>query len=130
MTEVRTLTTLRYKRADICTSIEAYEKKLEQTRADLSHINAIIRIFEASGEPETMARYVDTLRLFKFAEKWTLCRQALVEHGEVSTKELCTCVMRAKGLDDRDNVLAKRIGSMIVQSTRQQRKGGKVQMIG
>jgi hypothetical protein len=35
-----------------------YERKLEQARADLSHINAVTRVFEAYGDPRDMLRYV------------------------------------------------------------------------
>ncbi len=46
MPEIRTVTTLKYKRDEITRSIAAYEKKLNQARADLAHIIAAIRIFE------------------------------------------------------------------------------------
>ena len=62
--EIRTVTTLRTKRDEIAASIAAYERKLDQARADLSHITAAIKIFEASGDPADMGRYVDVHRLF------------------------------------------------------------------
>jgi hypothetical protein len=46
-------------------------------RADLAHVNAAIKIFEASGEVETMGRYVDVYRLYKRNEQITLCKEAL-----------------------------------------------------
>jgi hypothetical protein len=51
MSEIRTVTTLRSKRAEILASISLYEKRIAQARADLSHLTAIA-IFEASGECE------------------------------------------------------------------------------
>ena len=52
MSEIRTVTTLRRKRDEIVSSIRLYERQLEQARADLVHIQAAIRLFEASGDPK------------------------------------------------------------------------------
>lgn len=68
MAEIRTVTTLRFKRDDIERSIANYEKRLAQARADLSHINAAISIFEASGDPRGFPAYVDVQRLWKRGE--------------------------------------------------------------
>ncbi|HKH81796.1 MAG TPA: hypothetical protein VKA03_09365 [Methylovirgula sp.] len=55
MAEIRTVTTLRSKRDEIVSSIRLYEKQLEQARSDLAHINAVIRVFEATGDPKGYA---------------------------------------------------------------------------
>jgi hypothetical protein len=68
MAEIRTVTTLRYKRAEIEKSVSDYEKPLEQAHSDLAHINAAISIFEASGDPKGFPAYVDIHRLFKRGE--------------------------------------------------------------
>ncbi len=44
MTEIRTITTLVAKRNGIESVIAAYEKRLDQARADLAHINATIAL--------------------------------------------------------------------------------------
>ncbi len=62
--EIRTVTTLRSKRAEILASIAQYEKRIAQARPDLSHVNACIALFEATGEPGALTPYVDTHRLF------------------------------------------------------------------
>ena len=64
MTEIRTVTTLRSKRAEIISSIANHEKRLAQARADLSHIYACIALFAVTGEPGAVTPYVDTHRLF------------------------------------------------------------------
>jgi hypothetical protein len=74
MPEIRTVTTLKRKRAEIAASIKLYEKHLAQARSDLAHVAAAIRIFEASGKPSDLARYVDTCRLFKRGEPWAICQ--------------------------------------------------------
>ena len=40
MAEIRTVTTLRRKRAQIAASIKLYEKQLAQARSDLAHVAA------------------------------------------------------------------------------------------
>ena len=62
MGEIRTVTTLRAKRDEIINSIRLYESQLAQAQADLAHVTAAIRIFEASGDPMNMARHVDVSR--------------------------------------------------------------------
>ena len=99
MAEIRTVTTLRSKRDDILSSVKAYERQVEQAKADLAHINAVLRLFEATGDPKDMPRYVDVHRLFRRAEKWELCAQALAKGNDLTTKELAMHVVAAKGFD-------------------------------
>jgi hypothetical protein len=129
MTEIRTVTTLRSKREEIVSSIKLYEDRIKQARADLAHVNACIKIFEASGDPEGMPRYVDVYRLFKRGEQITLCKEAL-SSGPKSTRELALHVMGAKGLDVGDKVLAKAVAAQLIHSLRMQASRGKIERIG
>ena len=129
MPEIRTVTTLRRKRDEISASIRMYGKKLAQTRADLAHVAAAIRIFEASGAPHDMSRYVDHYRLFKCGEPWAI-RAAVLTSGPQTTKELALALMRAKGMDLTDGVLAKAIGHRLIHSLRMQEKRSKVRREG
>ena len=65
MAEIRTVTTLIAKRDEIERSIANYEARLEQARADLSHVNAVISIFEAAGDRDSTTAYTDIHRLFQ-----------------------------------------------------------------
>jgi uncharacterized Zn ribbon protein len=123
MAEIRTVTTLVHKRDEIASSITKYERKLAQARADLAHINACITIFEASGDTDTMASYVDVHRLFKRGEPIAICKVALV-NGPMNTKELALHVMTAKGLDVGDKVLAKSVSLTLVHALRMQCQRG------
>ena len=131
MAEIRTVTTLRSKRAEILASISLYEKRLAQARADLAHVTACIAIFEASGEGEELSSYVDTHRMFARGEMIRLCKEALAS-GPKTTKELALHVMAAKGLDTGDKVLAHAMAQRMIRALRQQwrrgqlRDGGKV----
>jgi hypothetical protein len=123
MAEIRTVTTLRTKRDEIVHSIRLYERQLEQARADLAHINAAIRLFEASGNAKDMPRYVDVHRLFKRREPIELCKAALA-NGPMTTKELVQYLMKVKGLDGGDKVLAKALGNRLIHSLRTQAQRG------
>jgi len=120
MAEIRTVTTLRYKRDEIVASIKLYERQLEQARADLAHVMAAIRIFEASGNPKDIPKYIDIHRLFRRGETWALCKAALASNGSMTTKELALELMKAKILETGDKVLARALGMKLVNSQRKQ----------
>lgn len=108
MAEIRTLTTLATKRDEIVRSIEAYEAKLDQARADLSHINAVMVLF--AHDPAQMLDYKpysSMAKLFGYGELARLCKAALEAGGEMTGAEIAAKVIEAKGLDGRDLVLAK-----------------------
>jgi hypothetical protein len=125
MAEIRTVTTLRSKRDEIAGTVEKYERLLGQARADLAHIEAAISIFEASGDPKGFPAYVDVHHLFKRGEQTRLCLTALAE-GPLTTRQLALYVMKAKGLDQGDKVLAKSIGSRLIHALRLLRKQGRL----
>lgn len=116
MAESTTVVTLRNKQAVIQDTIERYENKLAQARADLAHVSAALTIFEASGDPIDLARYTNLRRLFRYREMFTICRDALEREGELSTRQLTERVMRAKGLDVADAVLARAIAFRVIQN--------------
>ena len=123
MAEIRTVTTLRSKKAEILASIAQYEKRIAQARADLSHVNACIALFEATGEPGALSPYVDTHRLFARGELMGLCKDALAS-GPKTTKELALHVMAAKGLDTGDKVLARAMAMRLIHALRMQWRRG------
>jgi hypothetical protein len=129
MPEIRTITTLKRKRAEIAASIKLYEKQLAQAHSDLSHVDATMRIFAASGRPADIARYVDTYRLFKRGEPLAIC-QATLGSGPKDTRELSLELMKAKGMDTADTVLAKGLTNRLIHSLRMQEGRGRVQREG
>lgn len=130
MAEIRTVTTLRNKRAEIESAIGNYEARLKQARADLAHITAAIAIFEASGDREAMTAYVDIHRIWKRGELMRLCRGFLASEGPLSTRQLAELAMTASGLDASDKVLAKSVAHKIVYAMRAQEIRGKITRIG
>ena len=83
MAEILMVTTLRCKRAGMTiASIAQYEKRLAQARANLSHVDACIALFEASGEPGALRPYIDTHRLFARGALMRLCKDALAGRAD------------------------------------------------
>jgi hypothetical protein len=130
MADSRTAETLRRKRDDITRTIAEYEKRLNQAKADLAHINAAIRIFQhGDAEGKFVAPYVDIYRMFKRGEMVDICRQSLAD-GPLNTRQLSQAVLKAKGLDTGDKVLAKAISYRLIHALRIQARTGKLVAMG
>lgn len=128
MPEIRTVTTLAAKRAELERAIAGYEKALEKARADLSHVIACIAMFD--DEPTDAPRYADVHRLFRRGEVMKLAKAELAKGEALDTRELARRVMAVKGFDTSDNVLAKAIAFRLVQALRMQEKRGLVRGAG
>jgi hypothetical protein len=129
MAEIRTLTTLTKKRAEIERAILAYERKVAESRTDLAHIKATMATFAGGGEPGMHRVYVDLLRVFEYREISTLCVKALAD-GEQTTRELAERLLAAKGLDVADRVLIRTMCLSVIQSMRGMERRGKVKFGG
>jgi hypothetical protein len=68
---------------------------------------------------------VDVHRLFKRGEQTRLCLAALVD-GPLTTRQLALYVMKAKGLNQADKVLAKSIGGRLTHAMRMLKRQGRV----
>lgn len=123
--EIRTVTALRRKRAEIERAIANYERRLVRAREDLAHINATIAIFEASGAAKKLGAYVDVHQLFRRNEMIAICKSALAS-GPKTTREMVAYIMAAKELDATDEVLAKAIASRLINALGQQRRRGAI----
>ena len=124
MTDSNALRTLRRKQNEIERVILQYERALDRARLDLSHVNAVIAVFEASGAPDSIAPYVDLHRVFKRGEITAICRDALASEGPLDTRELAVRVIRAKRLDDTDKPLRKAVAYRLVNALAKQVKRG------
>jgi hypothetical protein len=68
MADSRTAETLRKKRGEIARSIDDYEARLAQAKADLAHMDAAIAIFSTDEGEKPVGPYVDIHGLFKRGE--------------------------------------------------------------
>src|SRR5690348_6302742 len=109
---------LRRKRNEIRDTIAAYEARLREARADLAHVIAALRLFEASDAPSDFMPYVDLNRVFRRGETTEFCMTMLAKDGPLDTRELTQRLMQAKGLDASDKVLSQAIALRIVQTLR------------
>ena len=130
MAEIPTVTTLRRKRDEIVSAIKLYERQLEQAKADLGHVMAAIRLFEADGDPKDIPRYMDLHRIFNRGETWALCREALKANGPMTTTELTDVLIKVRGLQTGDKVFARAINQRLVNSLRKQELRGQVKRAG
>lgn len=115
------INTLRAKAANLSGLIGKLERDLEQARADLSHVNATICLFEAPEDGAQFPMHQNLDRLFKRREIGELCKEAL-QDGPKDTRELALYVIRHKGFDEGDRHLRKAIAYRIVQALRMQEK--------
>ena len=63
-----------------------YGVKLREAQADLAHVLAMLRLFEASGEPADFPAYIDLNRVFRRRETTTLCIAALEAEGQLDSQ--------------------------------------------
>jgi hypothetical protein len=117
MAESHIVTTLRTKRDELDRLISSYEGALAAARRDFVNVSATLELFEKEGAPAAYPFRLTIVRMFKRGEVFSLCKAALAEAPEgLDTRELARAVIRAKGMEETDNVLRKAIGYRIVQT--------------
>lgn len=84
-------------------------------------IDATISVLEASGDAKDLAAHVDVYRLFRQGELIALCKTALA-NGPMTNRQLALYIMRAKGMNTDDVVLAKAVASRLINALGQQRR--------
>lgn len=116
MGEPHAVSMLRRKRDKIRDVIASYEKKLKEAQADLAHVNATLRLFAATGEPEDFPPYIDLNRVFRRGETTKFCLATLAREGPLDTRELTRRLMRSKRLNVNDKVLFQTIALRVVRN--------------
>lgn len=135
MADPHVISALREKRALVAGLIEKLERKLEQQRADLTHIDGVLRLFQPDRDPAEIRpkrTYVRRTRYFARNELSRLCMDALraAAGALLTTDEIAARVIAAKGFDVADSVLRKSISEQCVTLLRSLRKRGTVDQIG
>ena len=111
MAEPHAVAALKDKRAELSSIIADLEKRINQHRADLVHVDAVLRLFVPELEPETInAKRPAPVRSRYFAdgELTRRCLEALrraegrAEGRPVAAEELAVAAMVDKGLDPAD----------------------------
>jgi hypothetical protein len=135
MTDPHVISALREKRALVAGVIEKLERKLEQHRADLTHIDSVLRLFQPDRDPaEIKAKrvYARRTRYFARNELSRLVMDALraADGALITTDAIAGRIIEAKGFDATDAVLRKSIGEQALAVLRSGRKRGIVEQIG
>jgi hypothetical protein len=135
MADPHVISALREKRAFVSGAIEKLERKLEQHRADLTHIDGVLRLFQPDRDPgdiKAKRTYARRTRYFARNELSRLCMDALrvADGALMTTEEIAGRVIEAKGFDAADAALRKAIGEQVLALLRSFRKRGTVEQIG
>jgi hypothetical protein len=135
MADPHIISALREKRALVAGLIEKLERKLEQHRADLTHIDGVLRLFQPDrnpGEIKPKRAYARSTRYFARNELSRLCMDTFraASGSLVTTDDIARRLIEAKGFDETDAVLRKAIGEQALACMRSFRKRGTVEQIG
>jgi hypothetical protein len=124
------INTLRAKAENLAGYIAKLESDLEQARADLSHVNATIHLFEAPQDGTPFPMHYNLDRLFRRREIGELCHKALAS-CPLSTRELAAWIIDYKGFPGADRHLKSAVAYRIVQALRmQEKRGGPIRRVG
>jgi hypothetical protein len=135
MADPHVISALREKRALVAGLIEKLERRLEQHRADLTHIDGVLRLFQPDrdpGEIKAKRTYVRRTRYFARNELSRLCMDALrvADGALLTTDEIAARIIERKSFDATDAALRKAIGEQSLALLRSFRKRDMVEQIG
>src|SRR6266478_1094564 len=133
MADPHVITALREKRAIVAGLIEKLERKLEQHRADLTHIDGVLRLFQPDRDPDEIKpkRTYRRTRYFARNELARLCMDVLRDATDlITTDEIAARVIAAKGFEAADSTLRAAIRDQLLTVLRAARKRGTVEQMG
>ena len=135
MADPHVISALREKRALVAGLIEKLERKLEQHRADLTHIDGVLRLFQPDrdpGEIKPKRTYARRTRYFARNELSRVTMDALraADSALMTTDDIAGRIIVAKGFDAADAALRKAIGEQPRALLRSFRKRGTVDQVG
>ncbi len=100
MADTHVISALREKRAKVAGCIAWLEHQLDQQRANLTHVDGVLRLFEPDRDPDEIKpkRTYRRTRYFARNELARLCMDALRDApGLITTDEIAAQVIAAKG---------------------------------
>jgi hypothetical protein len=118
------------KRAELAGVIDQLQRQLDQYRADLTHIDGVLRILASDLDPETIRpkRVYRRNRYFGRNELSRLCLGVLrTAAGELlSTDEIAGRVIEAKGFNAGDAMLRSRIREQVGSTVKRLHREGAI----
>jgi hypothetical protein len=135
MADLHIISALREKRAKVSGCIERLQRQLDHRRADLTHIDGVLRLFAPDRDPDERKpkrTYARRTRYFARSELSRLVMEAFRDTGGklLSTDEIAGQLTVAKGFDAADSILRAAIRDQALTILRALRKRGTVEQIG
>jgi hypothetical protein len=122
------------KRRELAGIIDELQRRLDQHRADLTHIDGTLRVLAADLDPETIRpkRVYRRNRYFARNELSRLCLGVLrTAAGELlSTDEIAGRVITAKGFDSGDAILRTAVREQVGSTVKRLHREGTIENVG
>jgi hypothetical protein len=122
------------KRAELAGMIDQLQRELDQHRADLTHIDGVLRILASDLDPETIRpkRIYRRNRYFARNELSRLCLGVFrIAAGEpVSVDDIAGQVVAAKGFDPADGILRAAIRDQVGDIVKRLHRRGEIEKTG
>ena len=122
------------KRREVAGIIDDLQRQLDQYRADLTHIDGVLRVLAADLDPETIRpkRGYRRNRYFARNELSRLCLGVLRTAASelLSTDDIAGRVIAAKGFDAGDAILRAAIREQVGSTVKRLNRDGTVENIG
>jgi hypothetical protein len=116
MAETHVVSALMAKRSEVAGAIADFERKAAQQRADLVHVDAVLRLYAPELEPDCIPSRAVRRRngWFKPGDLVRLVLDILrVAPAPMPTREIAAAVMMRRGLDPADMHSARLVGKLV-----------------
>ena len=133
MADLHVVSALRAKRAEVAGLIDSLERQIAQHRADLIHLDGVLRLYQPDRDPAEIKpkRAVHRNRYFAAGELARLCLEAFRDaSGPLPFADIVERVIAAKGFDAGDRLLRAAIGDLVKATLGPMRRRGVVEKIG
>jgi hypothetical protein len=122
------------KRRELAGIIDELQRKLDQHRADLTHIDGVLRVLASDLDPETLRpkRIYRRNRYFARDELTRLCLGVLrTAAGELlSTDDIAGRVIATKGFEAGDAILRASIREQVGSTVKRLHREGTIESVG
>ena len=132
-TQPVTANALRNKRAEIAGDIEMHNREIDRLRAELVHVDAVLRLFDPGVEPDDIAsrkRYPRRTDYFARGEITRAIFEALRDQETVAAGELAAVAMAAKGIAETDGAIRRDFVSRFLTALHDMRRRGSIAKVG
>jgi hypothetical protein len=133
MSEPHAVSALRTKRAQTAGEIVRRQYELDQLRADLMHIDAVLRMLDPEIVPGSIMPRMKAHRRSEYFSRGELSRrvfEAIRNHGDITAEDLAATAMRDKGLALIDHVMRRYFVHRFAMACLALTRRGKLQKIG